>query len=424
MTDPSQNPEPSDQDAAGSTPAPQSAHGSHARAWRMAGVLSALLIFSWAAYVGLTPNPKGAGNPGTSITADHDPPLPAIADEQSLTLVAPGRLIDASIMADFEQSSGLKVRLVTYPDEDSFRGDAIAQTRTADVVLTSGPNIRLLADAGRLQIMPLHRIDAAASLDPAMVTRVSAYDPDRFHALPYAWLTIGIGYDRSALTERLGANADLSTWGLIFDPTSAARLASCGLQSIDAPTAAFPAALAYLSRSPAASGVADIEAAASLWDGVKGFFNKFDSRDIARNLANGEVCAAIAPSADIYQARGDARSRGVGSDIEFVIPREGAMLRVYFLAIAAQRERVDAAAQLVSYLLKPDVAAAMTNRKWIANAVTRSRNFLRPEVQDDVFIYPDAAVMARLTLEPAAPGNDSGLRSRLWRMINAPPPKR
>jgi spermidine/putrescine-binding protein len=393
---------------------------------RAALALSAVLVATWAGYVALAPAPVDKSLSG----APAEPATPAVSrdavpgaepDEAAVVrLAAPAGLIDAALVQDFVARTGRAVEVTDLGDgSGDIDPDRVAR---AAVVIAAGPAILDLVLAGRLKVLPLHRVPAAARLDPGMTARAAVYDPERFHALPYAWEIIGIGYDRAAVLARLGPAAEVDSWSILFDPASAAKLAGCGLQTLDAPDTAFPAALAYLGRDPAGAGVADMEAAAAAWDAVKGFFARFDSADIGANLAAATVCAAVAPSGQVYQARAAARAAAVEPgprpDIAFAVPREGALLRMYLLAMPAAA-RSDPAAALIDYLLQPEVAARMTNQRWIANAVPRSRAFLRPEIQQDNIIYPDAAVMARLSAEPRRSVNAAGLSQRLWRLINA-----
>ncbi|MDX2225341.1 MAG: extracellular solute-binding protein [Rhodospirillaceae bacterium] len=401
---------------------------------RVALALSAALVAAWAAYMALAPQPAEAPQAPTEFAAPEPaapesadgrraPARPALADAP-LRLAAPAGLIDPVLLADFSARNGFGVRLADLAGAGmDIDAGGLAD---ADVVLAPGPVIRALADEAGLAVLPLHLIPAAAQLDPGMTARAAAFVPDRFQVVPYAWETIGIGYDRAAVVARLGPSVDMETWSALFDPASAAKLAGCGLQTLDAPDSAFPAALAYLGRDPAGARVADIEAAAASWEAVKGFFTHFASADIADNLAAGTVCAAIAPSGQVYQARAAVRAAagpGPRPDLAFAVPREGALLRLYLIAMPdgarAGGARTQAAAALIEYLLQPEVAARMTNQRWIANAAPRSRAFLRPEIQQDRLIYPDAAVMGRLTDEPFRSPTAAGLSERLWRLINA-----
>ena len=46
----------------------------------------------------------------------------------------------------------------------------------------------------------------------------ATYDPDNEHAVIYMWGTIGIGYNAAKIKERLGDDAPVDSWSLVFDP--------------------------------------------------------------------------------------------------------------------------------------------------------------------------------------------------------------
>ena len=71
------------------------------------------------------------------------------------------------------------------------------------------------------------------NMDPGLMEKAQAYDPGNEHAVIYMWGTIGIGYNKAKVEERLGADAPVNSWDLVFNPEYAAKLADCGITMLD-----------------------------------------------------------------------------------------------------------------------------------------------------------------------------------------------
>ncbi len=78
------------------------------------------------------------------------------------------------------------------------------------------------------------------------------------------WGTTGLGYNLKKVRERLGAEAVVDSWSILFDPAKVSKLASCGVHVLDATEELFPAALRYLGLNPDTKAEGDLRKAADL----------------------------------------------------------------------------------------------------------------------------------------------------------------
>jgi putrescine transport system substrate-binding protein len=114
------------------------------------------------------------------------------------------------------------------------------------------------------------------------------------------------------------------------------------------------------------------------------------------DLANGEICLAVGYSGDILQARDRAAEAGRKADIQYSIPREGAILWFDTLAIPADAKHPRNAQAFIDYLLRPDITAANSNFIHYANANQAATALLDADLRDDPGIYPPPEVKAKL----------------------------
>src|SRR5690606_31942517 len=167
-------------------------------------------------------------------------------------------------------------------------------------------------------------------MDPAIMAGLADIDPGNAHVVPYMWGTTGLGINVDKVTAALGAGAALDTWGLLFDPANAAKLASCGIHVLDDEQEAFSAALLWLGMDPNAGGEAEIEAVKQAYAAIRPHIRTFNNAEYKDALANGDACLVMGYSGDIGQARdvaaeaAEATGRPV-PDIRYVIPKEGAV---------------------------------------------------------------------------------------------------
>ena len=161
------------------------------------------------------------------------------------------------------------------------------------------------------------------NMDPALMEKAQAYDPGNEHAVIYMWGTIGIGYNKAKVEERLGDDAPVDSWKLVFDPEYAAKLADCGITMLNSSTDMLQIAAAYLGLDPATTDAAEFEKAADLLMQVRPHVRYFNSSQYISDLANGEICVAVGFSGDVYIAAARAVEAENGIEIAYSLPEGG-----------------------------------------------------------------------------------------------------
>ena len=380
-------------------------------------ILSLVLITGWATFLAVAPTPEVLPASPPAVAVISAAPVPA----NQVRLLAWRNAIDADVLAGFAADTGLKVVVDGYDTSEELL--ALAEGATPhDVVLASGVDLKVLADRDLLR--PLDRSDLlnGRNLDPALVARTAIYDPGNARSVPLLWGTIGLGFNAAKIAERLGADTVLDSWAALFDPASAAKLADCGIEVIDSSTSAFPIALTYLGLPRESAKAEDTDAAARLWEAIRPSISKFSNADIADNLASGTVCFAMTTSGDAYQARIKARAAGLANDIRYVLPKEGTVVWYNLLAVPKASVNAKNGLRFIDYLLRPEVAARLTNAKGLGNAIQGAALYIKPEIKSDAGLAPDFAKL-RATDETVPPASAMALRNRFWQLINAPPAK-
>jgi putrescine transport system substrate-binding protein len=206
----------------------------------------------------------------------------------------------------------------------------------------------------------------------------------------------------------------LNSWGLIFDPANAAKLAACHINTVDTPAAVIPIALSYLRRDLRNPTAQDLDDVADLLRKIRPYFHNIDTAGQIEAMANGEACVAIDSNVDAFLSHRRAREAKNGVNIKFVIPDEGSLIWFDLLAIPKDAPHVVNAHKLINYLMDPRVIADVTNFIGVANANSAATHLLDSSIASDPMVYPPLATLNRLSPYPKYTPEQTRAITRLW----------
>ncbi len=328
--------------------------------------------------------------------------------------------IAAETLRDFEAATGIKVVYDVYDSNEIMEAKMLAGGSGYDVVFpTAQPFAERQITAGLYRKLDKSKLTNYGNLDPTILKPLETADPGNQHAAPYMWGTTGIGYNVERVKARLGDDMPVDTWGLIFDPAIAAKLADCGISVMDDSMEAMTAALLYLGKDPNTRDPKDFEAAAELFKQVRPHIRYFHSSQYINDLANGDLCVAHGYSGDILQARDRAEEAGKGVQVAYSVPREGAILWVDVMLIPSDAPHPDNAHTFINYLLQPEVIAAISNEVAYANANRAARPLVDESIRNDPGIYPSDETRERLVSMQTLPDRVQRDKVRVWTRIKS-----
>ena len=270
-----------------------------------------------------------------------------------LRLLAFADYFDAAALAQFERESGMTIAYDVYDAPESIPGKL--RDGPYDLVVLPGPVLRRQIEAGALRKLDRARLPHAANAAPAIAAKLAAYDPSGAYGVAYMWFASGLLYDSDLVFARL--HAAPTSWGALFAPDLARRLADCGIATPDGRDDLFMAAWRFLGVNPARLDALDVRRAADLLIRVKAGARAFAVRDYVGALANGSVCLSPGRMDDAASATTRARQAGRKADIRFVAPREGSPMSLDALAIPSDSPHLAQSYALLDFLLRPDIAA-------------------------------------------------------------------
>ena len=340
----------------------------------------------------------------------------AAAQERVVNVYNWSDYIDPRVLEDFTKETGIKVTYDTYDNNEIVETKLLAGKSGYDVVVPSGPFLQRLIKAGAFQKLDKAKLPNLTHMWPEVMQRLQVFDPGNQFAVNYMWGTTGIGVNVRKVRERLGTQP-LNTWDIVLKPEFATRLKDCGVQVLDAPEDVFPNVLNYLGLNPDSKKPEDLQRAGDTMFRVRGAVQKFHSSEYVKGLANGDVCMAVGYSGDVIQAKKRAEEAKNGVEVQYIIPREGALMWFDSFAIPAGAKNAAEAHEFINYMMRPEVAAANTNFVAYASGNLAAKQFVKPELLNDPSVYPDEATFKRLFTNTAYDERSQRTVTRAWTRV-------
>jgi len=343
----------------------------------------------------------------------------ASAQERVVNVYNWSDYIDEDVLKQFTEETGIKVVYDVYDNNDIVETKLLAGGSGYDIVVPTDSNVSRQIKAGVLMPLDKSKLPNLVHMWPFVMDKLATYDPDNAHAVDYMWGTTGIGINVDMIEQRLAGEENLDTWATLFDPANAAKLADCGIHIMDAPEDVVQSILAWQGKNPDSKDPADIEAAGEVLKAIRPYIQKFHSSEYINALANGDICVAMGYSGDILQARDRADEAGNGVNIEYLIPREGALMWFDAMAIPADAPHPDEAHEFINFMMRPEIAAANSNYVYYANGNLASQEFLNEDVIADEAIYPSQETLDRLFTSTSYDPRSQRLLTRMWTAVKA-----
>ena len=205
------------------------------------------------------------------------------------------------------------------------------------------------------------------------------FDPGRKYSLPYTWLVIGIGYRKSKVKEVP------DSWKWLFD--SDAYKGRITVMS-DA-SELFRNCFKYLGHSLNDASPELLNQAEAMLAKQKPYIKSFHEDNGQDLLLSGEVDLAMEYNGDIAQIMTE------DDDIDFVVPKEGAMRQQDTLAIPKGAPHPENALKFINFIFEPEVGAEITKTILYPSPNAAAVALMPEDYRDRKVIFPPADVMAK-----------------------------
>ncbi|MEX6503797.1 polyamine ABC transporter substrate-binding protein [Pseudomonas zhanjiangensis] len=324
--------------------------------------------------------------------------------------------IGETTAADFTQQSGIAVKYDVFDSNETLEAKLLAGGSGYDVVVPSNNFLQKQIKAGAFQKLDKSLLTGLGNLDAQLMEKLKANDPDNAYSVPYLWGTTGIAYNPEKIKAVLGVD-HIDSWSALFEPDNLKKLNSCGVSFIDSADEMLPLMLLYMGLDPNSDKIADYQAAEAKLLLLREHVTYFHSSKYISDLANGNICAAVAFSGDAIQATSRAEEAGNNIVVKYVVPKEGSNLWFDMMAIPVDAPNVKGAHAFIDYLLRPEVIAEVSNYVGYANPNPKANSLMDPTVRNSTAAYPPAETRTNLFVSGARSHAVLRQMSRSWSRV-------
>lgn len=311
--------------------------------------------------------------------------------------------VPLAVFDAFTAETGIPVRYLTYESTE----DAVTNLRagqTYDVVVMESRYIEPLARAGLLA--ELNRREIGNFKNVAASFRGLVFDPQNRYSIPYSWGTTGL-VARTDLVGRV-----VTSWNDLWDPALAGKVAIWRGNPREV-IALTLKSLGYSANSEDPAAMAAVQARLIELRKAVHFVEEWDAYNIGAAMARGRVVLSMGYA---YEAR---TVRKLGKAVDYVLPKEGALLWGDNFVVPASSQRQADAARLIDFLLRPDIAAQIVEHSYLQLSNDAVVEALPLDLRTDPLIFaPEAQLRNAEILLPLSPAGEA-LCDKVWQAFLA-----
>jgi putrescine transport system substrate-binding protein len=349
-------------------------------------------------------------------------PLAHGADPKVLNIYNWSDYIADDTIKNFEKETGIKVNYDNYDANEILHAKLVAGKTGYDIVVPSSHFAKIQITGGLLQKLDRSKLTNWGNLDKGLLEQLANVDPGNQYLVDWLWGYVTVGINVPKVKAALGAMpVPDNAWSLIFDPKYAAKLKGCGVNFLDSPSEVLPVAMLYVGKPPYSKSAADYAAAEQMLKSVRPYVTRFSSSGYINDLAGGQLCAVMGYSGDINIARARALEADPKSPpaIEAQIPKGGATLFFDTMAIPKDAPHPNNAHLWINYILRPEVAASLTNKVFYANPNAASLKSVKKDVAENKTIFLSDADKKRMTPPDSVPQDIRRVQTRIFTNFKA-----
>ncbi len=272
----------------------------------------------------------------------------------------------------FTQQTGIPVEYLSYEAQEEAV-EALQQGASFDVVVMDARFIPGLVSEGLLTPLDHSLLHNLKYIAPNF--RDLAYDPGNRYSIPFNWGVTGL-LVRSELLP-----GDPPSWADLWEPAYAGKVGLWFSTRRELLGVALRS-LGYSANSEDPAQLAEAQQHLSLLLPQAVILERYDEVDAAAAFQQADLAISMAFALDYYAVS------EAGIAVEFVMPRDGALLWNDAFVVPASTAQPQAAMQLINFLHQPEINAQIANFNGYATPNQGALALIDAELREDVAIYP------------------------------------
>lgn len=324
------------------------------------------------------------------------------------------------ILRDFEKETGIKVVYDVYDNNDTLETKLLATNSGYDVVFPSFiPYAARQMSMGVYSKLDMNLLTNIKNISGAITEKFKKIGGDINLLVPYFWGTIGIACEET-LINKIFPNEKIDSYDILLDPEKIKKLTRYGVSFPEEYIDIFPQTEGYLGIENLEKKTDKIPLYVKHFQKIRKYITKFSSNTIISDLLSGEVIVGIGSSDNVWRAM--ESSANVGKKIKYLLPKKGGILWTDCVGIPNKAPHKENAHKFLNYLLRPDVAATITNFSGILVNILESTQFYVDSILSNKDIFPrDPEILDSLIMGSPSKNTDDvkydKAATRAWSQI-------
>lgn len=261
---------------------------------------------------------------------------------KTLNIFAWGDFFHEETLLEFERRTGIHVKVHCYgSNEELYVKLKATKGEGYDLIVPSDYAVKWLSNEGLLKPLDKKQIDIKTTFEPFLLKQ--NYDPQNTYSLPYSWEVYGIGVDQ----EHYAKKPIPHSLSYLFDP----KIQSSSISMTPDPVEALSIASYLLYGPKERLNAEELREAKSLLVKQKSRVEAYADYRARYLIQTGNCPIALLRSSFVWQMARD------GTDVEFLIPKEGLFTSIENIAIPATTEKLDEVYAFIRFIYEPKIIA-------------------------------------------------------------------
>lgn len=279
------------------------------------------------------------------------------------------------------------VQYDTYESNEELQAKLDSGASEYDLVVPGATFAKKQIDSGKYQKWDMSLIPNRSNLDPMIMEKLRAIDPNNEYLIPWGWsyTTVGVNMDLiSPILSKHNLPMPQNTWELVLNPTYTSKLKECGIGFLDSSSEVMPVVLHYIGKDAYSKDTQDhqlaYDALSKVRPDIKGFVS---ATQLIESIASRHFCVALGWSGDISAGINMHRAIGDKDDLQVTYPSTGALMFIDTIALTKDAKNQRTAHEFMNYVLEPKTSADITNATSYLQGNRAAQMFLERKISGD-----------------------------------------
>lgn len=307
--------------------------------------------------------------------------------------------VPPSLLEKFTQETGIEVIYSTFEsNEEMYAKLKLTKGGGYDVVFPSSYYVGKMAKEGMLAELDKSKLTNFANVSKALMGK--PFDPENKFSLPYVYGLTGIGVNAAKIDPN-----SLTSWADLWRDEFKGKL----LLMNDA-REVFHIALLLNGKSPNTTNKNEIKAAYERLTKLMPNVLVFNSDAPDTPYLQGEVDVGMQWTGSAYRAKGE------NPNIQFIFPKEGAIVWMDNYAIPKRAKNKEAAHKFIDFLLRPESAKEVIETMGFSMPNEQVKTLLDEKVANDPLLFPPLAEIEKGILQSDV-GDAVDTYEKYWNLL-------